>query len=153
MTEDDPYADLKRHSMTPEIQATLVMVPGKVQKRREHFVRVPWTWVERLTNARHTATYRVALFVLYRHWKGGGKPFTLSNTAVEDQGVSRWTKWAALGELEQLGLITVERRVRRSPKVTVHETPHVAVCCSRMLLFAVGGMIFSNMPPVGAYGL
>jgi hypothetical protein len=67
MTEDDPYADLKRHSVTPEIQATLVRLPRKVQKRREHFIRVPWTWVERLTKARYTATYRVALFVLYRH--------------------------------------------------------------------------------------
>ena len=119
MTEDEPYADLKKHRITPEMMAKLDVVPRKIQKRREHFVRVPWAWIERLAKARHIATYRVALHVLYRHWKDGGKPFTLSNTAMGDQGVSRWRKWEALGELEQLGLITVERRNRQSPRIAV----------------------------------
>jgi hypothetical protein len=119
MMEDDPYADPKQHRMTPEMMAKLAVVPRKIQKRREHFVRVPWPWIEQLAKARHIATYRVALHVLYRHWKGGGKPFALSNTAMGDQGVSRWRKWEALGELEQLGLITVERRNRQSPRIAV----------------------------------
>jgi hypothetical protein len=105
--------------MTPEIMAKLAVLPRKIQKRREHFVRVQWPWVEQLTKARHIATYRVALHVLYRHWKGGGKPFTLSNTAMGDHGVSWWRKWEALGESEQLGLIIVERRNRQSPRIVV----------------------------------
>lgn len=113
----DPYADLKQHRATPEILAGFV--PEKLRKQRRHFVKVPWVWVERLANARHIATYRVALHVLYRHWKGNGLPFTLSNTAVADEGVTQWRKWDALRELEQLGLVTVERRTRRSPRITV----------------------------------
>ena len=119
MMEDDPYADPKQHRMTPEMMAKLAVVPRKIQKRREHFVRVPWPWIEQLAKARHIATYRVALHVLYQHWKGRGKPFTLSNTAMRDQGVSRWRKWDGLRELEQLGLIIVERRKRRSPRIAV----------------------------------
>jgi hypothetical protein len=38
MTENDPYADLKQHRMTPEILATLAVVPRKIQKQRQHFV-------------------------------------------------------------------------------------------------------------------
>ena len=39
-------------------------------------------WVERLAQARHIATYRVALHVLYQNWKRGGTPFALSNSWV-----------------------------------------------------------------------
>jgi hypothetical protein len=122
MTDDDPHADLKRHALTPEQLLTLgrpVGVSRKIRKRREQFVMVPWSWVERLAKARFTATYRVALHILYRHWKGGGESFTLSNGAVAMEGVGRRAKWRALGELERLGLITVERRPRRTPLIAV----------------------------------
>ena len=120
MVDDpDPYADLKQHRLTPEMLAKLAVVPRKIQRRREHFVKVPWSWVERLAKARYTATYRVALHILYRRWKSSGKPFTLSNGMVAMEGVSRWQKWRALRELEQLGLITIERRKRKTPRITV----------------------------------
>ena len=67
---DDPYADLKQHRLTPEILAKLAVVPRKIQKRRQHFVKVPWTWIERLANARLRPTYRVALHILYRALEG-----------------------------------------------------------------------------------
>jgi LmbE family N-acetylglucosaminyl deacetylase len=116
-TNDDPYADLKQHRATPEMLTGFV--PKKIRRQRQHFVKVPWRWVERLAKARHIATYRVALHVLYRHWKGGGLPFALSNTAVAGEGVRPRRKWEALQELEHLGLVTVERRRRRSPRITV----------------------------------
>ncbi len=119
MDAGDPYADFKWHRLTPEELEKLAVVPAPIQKRRRHFVKVPGTWVEQLTKARHIATYRLALHVLYRHWKGAGQPFTLSNGMVAMEGVSRWQKWRALEELEQLELITVERRKRKSPRVAV----------------------------------
>jgi hypothetical protein len=106
---------------TPQAEKAIkerpAVVPGKIQKRRQQFVKVHWTWVERLMTARHAATLKVALFVLHQNWRGGGKPFTLSNSAVEN--ISRWQKWRALQELEQLGLIVIERRKRKTPRVTV----------------------------------
>jgi hypothetical protein len=114
---EDPNADLKQHIATPEIIALgrRVDVSRKTRKRRERFVMVPWAWIERLARARYIATYRVAHHVLYRHWEGGGEPFTLSNGAME--GVERRAKWRALRELEQLGLITIERRKRKTPRI------------------------------------
>lgn len=96
-----------------------VAVPKKIQKRRKGFTMVPGLWQERLTKARRIATYRVALHILRRHFESGGEPFTLSNGAAALEGVTRWRKWEALAELEKLGLITVERRKRRSPRITV----------------------------------
>jgi hypothetical protein len=91
-------------------------------KRRRHFVMVPWTWLEKLAAARYVATYRVAHHILYWHWKEHGEPFTLSNGIMAIEGVSRWQKWRALGELEKLGLITIERRRRKTPRITVLKT-------------------------------
>ncbi len=120
MMDDDPYADLKQHALTPEAVVERRVVPAKIQRRRQQFVRVPWTWIERLSGARHISTYRVAMYVLHLHWKRGGQPFPLANGMLAEDGVSRYRKRDALRELEQLGLITVDRRQRKSPLVTVH---------------------------------
>jgi hypothetical protein len=70
MTDDDPYADVRQHRLTPETLAKLAVVPRKMQRRRQHFVSVPWTWIERLSGATGK-TCLVALHLLYLHWKGG----------------------------------------------------------------------------------
>jgi hypothetical protein len=75
--------------------------------------------VRRLAGARHIATYRVALHLLYRTWKEGNQSVTLPNRALVADGVSRWRKWDALRELERLGLIAVERRPRKAPRITI----------------------------------
>ena len=88
------------------------------QRRRQQFIRVPWSWFERLRTGRG-CTYRVALYLLYQHWKNGGRPVRLSNVALAEAGVSRNSKWRALQELEEADLIRVEGQRRKSPVVTV----------------------------------
>jgi hypothetical protein len=95
---------------------TWAVVPRKIKKRRQHFVMVPWSWIERLNGATGQ-TYRVALILLYMSWKNRGAPTKLPNGMLRIDGISRQSKWRALGDLEQRGLITVERRPRRSPTV------------------------------------
>jgi hypothetical protein len=125
MTDDNPF-DLTKIALTPaQIETQWASTPRKIAKRRERFVKVPGIWVERLAHTRHVVTYRLALHILYRHWEVGGKPFTLSNVVVAIEGISRWQKWRALTELERLGLITVERRKRRAPSITVIVTPEI----------------------------
>jgi hypothetical protein len=122
MRDDDAYADLKQHRLKPETKTILegrAFVPHEIKKRRQHFVKVPWTWVERLSDTRRLSTYRVAMHVLYIHWKRGGQPFPLSNGMLMMEGITRWSKWDALKELERLGLVRVERRRRKSPLITV----------------------------------
>jgi hypothetical protein len=122
MRDDDAYADLKQHRLKPETRTILedrAFVPHEIKKRRQHFVKVPWTWVERLSDTRRLSTYRVAMHVLYIHWKRGGQPFPLSNGMLMMEGITRWSKWDGLKELERLGLVRVERRRRKSPFITV----------------------------------
>ena len=114
----DPYADLKQHALSPETLAQLTNAARKSPDGRP-FVKVPSVWVERLREARYVATYRVALHLLHQHWKSHGRPLTLSNGALEREGVTRRAKWRALRELEALRLIMVERRPRQSPRVVL----------------------------------
>jgi hypothetical protein len=115
MTDD---LDLQNLRLPPGVDERRIL-PRKVQKQRRQFVKVPWPWVERLVGARHICTYRVALYLLHRDWKGGGRPFSLANGVLAEHGITRRQKWEALRELERLGLIQVERRPRKSPLVTV----------------------------------
>jgi hypothetical protein len=50
-------------------------------------------------------------------------PFRLPNKWLSTVGISRQRKWEALVELEHLGLISIERRPRKSPVVRVHTEP------------------------------
>jgi hypothetical protein len=87
--------------------------PDVERRRREHFGKVPWSWFERLDGA-SGCTCRVAMYVLYRHWKGKGQPVKLAN------GDSADAKTRALRDLEERGLVSVERHPQKSPVVTVH---------------------------------
>jgi hypothetical protein len=116
---DDPF-DLDKLKLSPEmVRERLITVPRKI--RHGHFVRVPCWWIERLAKStRYRVTFLVALHLLYQHWKLRGQPIKLANGVLKMEGVSRGTKWRALRELEQAGLISIERRLRKSPVVTVH---------------------------------
>ena len=112
---DDPF-DLKNF-MISAIPERRVGTPAKIQKRRKNFVMVPINWWEKLEDCRSAKTILLAIYLLYLHWKNRGKPFKLPNGMLEYDGTSRRTKWRALPDLEQRGLITVERRPRKSPIV------------------------------------
>jgi hypothetical protein len=82
-------------------------------KLKGEFVMVPHAWIERLAGA-SGATYGLAIELLYLAWRRKGKELTLSNRTA---GVSRYSKWRGLRELEKRGLVTVELRPKRSPTV------------------------------------
>jgi hypothetical protein len=109
MKPDDPFAlENLRLVQVPR-------TPHKIAKRRHHFIQVPFVWLERLNGASGKA-YAVALHIQYLHWRNKGKPFALANGMLQLDGVNRKSKWRAL---ESRGLISLERRRRRSPIVTV----------------------------------
>ena len=64
------------------------------KKWRGQFVRVPWSWVERLQKAKRVSLSRLALVLVYEHWRTGGRPLVLSNVALQAgntaDGVDRW---------------------------------------------------------------
>jgi len=96
-----------------------VVEPHKLEKRRKHFVQLPWTWVEALSGA-SGQTWQLAAHLLYLNWKGKGAPIKLANGMLEIDGINRQAKWRALSGLERRGLVTVERRPARSPLVTLN---------------------------------
>jgi hypothetical protein len=96
-------------------------VPRKIQRRQQHFAQVPWDWIETLDGAAGQ-TYRVALYLLYLHWKDGGKPIKFATSTLRSDGVSRQSKWRALVDLERRGLISIERRRRLAPLVRLNMT-------------------------------
>ena len=115
MTGDD--FDLESF-LVPEPEVKLSRTPAKILKRREHFIRLPFGWLEHLNGA-SGRVYALALHLLYLHWKGHDAPVKLANGMLAIDGISRRTKWRALAELERRGLVSIERRSRKSPLVRV----------------------------------
>ena len=57
--------------------------------------------------------------LLRLRWKTQSMTFPLPNGRLTKLGVSRKVKWRALHDLEREGLISVERRRRKTPIVTM----------------------------------
>jgi hypothetical protein len=95
--------------------------PRRITERRERFAKVGLGWIAPLDKcASATAnTYRVAIHLLDARFQAHGKPVTLGNGWLAELGVSRYAKRRALSMLEKLGMITVERRLRKAPIVTL----------------------------------
>ena len=71
--------------------------------------RAAGEWEQRLLNAKRVSTYRLAIELLYLHWYGKGKPISVTGRVAKASKLSVRSKSNALAELEQLGLIEVER--------------------------------------------
>jgi hypothetical protein len=115
--EGDVFDNLGRLRLPDGMVVKAKVEPRKVRERRKQFVQVPWQWAERLKHANHV--WYIALYLLHQDWKGKGAPVKLPNGLLEFDGISRYAKYRALDQLEQRGLITVERRPRKSPVVRV----------------------------------
>jgi hypothetical protein len=140
MDDDDFDFDLDLEKFrNPEGEKAAAAVKAEIgakpsqPKRRERnepaimFLKFPRIWWEALANADTTSgdVYRLALCLLYESFRT--KPFrtlpavvVLSNRMVERWGIKdRRTKKRMLQVLQNVGLLTVEGRPRKSPLVTV----------------------------------
>jgi hypothetical protein len=95
---------------------------SKREGRQRVFTSVPREWELRLLQAKRISTYRLALELLYLNWKDSGKPIVVSSKVARAAKISARSKWEALAELERLGLIEVDRRPRKSPRVVLLHT-------------------------------
>ena len=119
MSDDEDGVDwVERLRLDPIDRAETKPAAPKRAKLKDGFVRLPMAWATRLGKARHVATWKLAACVLFLDWKGGGEPVTLSNVVLNEWGLPQGrTKRKALAELEALGLVSVERRAKRSPLI------------------------------------
>jgi hypothetical protein len=83
------------------------------------FVRYPVEAIHLIGAAKNAGTAKLFPLLLHLDWKADHRPFRLSNEALALLGISRGRKGPVLRELEQMGLIRVEHRTRKSPLITV----------------------------------
>jgi hypothetical protein len=93
----------------------------KPPKLGEPFVGVPLRLAAAAAHAIHSPQAFVYTWLLYLAWKARSPTFPLPNDSLAAYGVDRHAKKRALASLEKAGLVTVNRRARKSPVVTLTE--------------------------------
>jgi hypothetical protein len=86
---------------------------------KDAFVKVPIWWAEAAAKATKLPRMLVLVELLHRSWKAKSLTFPFPNGRLEQQGVGREAKRRVLRNLEAAGLITVERRHGKTPRVTL----------------------------------
>jgi hypothetical protein len=94
---------------------------SRIQKQQGQFIKLPVWWLDKLGEAPLATgtTHQVACHLLNLSFKNRRKTFKLPNGVLRGRGISRFMKWRALVDLEQRGLITIERQQRKSPIISV----------------------------------
>jgi len=90
---DDPF-ELEKLKLTPEEVQTYARAARGPNRRRQRFIKFPWSWADSLKSAHYTSSYRVAIHLLYQHWKANGSTIRLSNVACVG-----WRGCVTLGEM------------------------------------------------------
>ena len=80
--------DLKKLQLPAELR-TLGRGRAASKDHQQPFIKFPCSWATRLTTAKRISTYRIALHLLFQHWRTSGRPTPLSNVALLSAGVSR----------------------------------------------------------------
>jgi hypothetical protein len=90
-----------------------------VKREVEPFVRVPVWWAAAASKAIRDPGMLVCIELLRASWKAKSQTFPLPNGKLGKLGVSRKVKQRVLRDLEQAGLIIVERPLKKTPIVTL----------------------------------
>ena len=91
----------------------------KRKKKTERFVQVPLWWIETAAKDVGSPETLVLVELLYTAWKARSPTFPLPNGRLTKLGVSRKIKYRMLRALERRPVILVERRVGKTPVITL----------------------------------
>lgn len=95
------------------------------RKKDDQFAKVPLWWAAAAAEATGAPKLLACVDLLYRAFRANGPSFTLPNRWLEERGVNRKVKYQMLCDLEGAGLLTVERRNGKSPRITLVGSPPV----------------------------
>jgi hypothetical protein len=112
------YAYSRSLGRSVEVEVVNSDVAPVTRKPNAIFVKFPNHWRKLLRGASGT-TYGLAIELLFLKFRNRGLPIILSNQVLGKFKVSRPTKWRAVIDLEARGVISIERRHRKSPRITV----------------------------------
>lgn len=93
--------------------------PTKRKKKADPFAKVPLWFAKAAAEATNTKRALVWVAMIYAAFDAKGLTFSFGNVRLKQLGVHRSTKDRALHQLEEAGLITVERRRGKTPIVTI----------------------------------
>jgi hypothetical protein len=118
--------DIKDLVWTDEEAAAVAKAASESTTLKKHhraklkFTKLPDEWDYQLVRMEADGcTWRVAVHLLREVWRTGNNRVKLANVTLKQRNVSRWSKQRALDQLGRAGLISTERRPRKSPIVTV----------------------------------
>jgi hypothetical protein len=123
-------AEIAKMQETPPAAATakfgrqdvMSKSPKKAPRVRSkgQFIMFPVEWQFQLARVdADKCTYRVALYLLHEAWRSQNRHVKLANVGLRGLGVGREGKRHALEQLEEAGLVSIERKDRKSPVVKV----------------------------------
>ena len=103
---------------TNSIESKKKRAPKK--KKIGNFIKgpIPLHWIRVALNLAPCAL-RVSVILWYISGLRRSETFILSNVMLKDFNLNRHTKYRGLKLLEEAGLIEVERRFKKNPKVTI----------------------------------
>ena len=88
------------------------------------YVLVPLAWLARVRREARSVDQLLVMQVLYRQCLlRRSRTVSLPNTELRSLGISRYTKYRTLAELEEAGALTREPWNGRSVRVTLHWFP------------------------------
>jgi hypothetical protein len=106
-----------------EVETKPTRVPTKTRDREDQYFKMPMRWLRKLSTRprANSATWCIACHLLRLNYEHHGLPFKLSNGVLKYTGIDRHVKYRVLSELEKLGLIAVDRRIRKSPIISIYD--------------------------------
>jgi hypothetical protein len=107
-----------RNGRRIEVETVATDVTPNV-RRRAPFVVLPLSWAAEACAATNCQKAMVWIWLVHRMRKTKSTTVTIPNRALAKYGISRRVKSLALRQLEEAGLISVERRPRKTPLVTL----------------------------------
>ena len=92
--QDEPWYVQRRR----ELEAA-APVKRKTKKWQHRFVSVPWVWANQLKTCDRAATFKLALLLLYEHWRSNGSWVRLTNALAATMDILPEAKRRALATL------------------------------------------------------
>jgi hypothetical protein len=113
--DDDTWVEV-------EEVATATSRRAKARKalKAERHIGCPRSWLKRVYTTTHGRSDVIVALHLY-HWRvvRKSKTVTVTNAELAEYGINRLEKSRSLGRLEKAGLVKVDRRDKRAPRVTL----------------------------------
>jgi hypothetical protein len=109
-----------RNGRRIEVETVATDVTANASRQQvDPFVVLPLSWAAEASAATNCQKAMVWMWLVHQVRKTRTTTVTIPNRALAKYGISRRVKSLALRQLEEAGLISVERRPRKTPIVTV----------------------------------